>query len=101
MKNSSVVSCVTYESIYKLIKFWFYTSIHNTIKNEFNGPKNEKINKAAGEDISNQVNLAWKLTMGRNPSQSELELSTAFVKEYGLTAFSRGLFNFNEFVAIE
>jgi hypothetical protein len=48
-----------------------------------------------------QVDRAYRLPYGRNPSKGEAELATAFIAKHGLAPFARVLFNSNEFVVIE
>lgn len=61
----------------------------------------KRIEQEAGDQIADQVKTAWRLAVGRMPSDSESKLSQKFVKEHGLEALARALFNSNEFVAIE
>ncbi len=48
-----------------------------------------------------QVKRAYAVAYGRQPSAEELEWTTAFVKDYGLPALCRVIFNSNEFLYID
>ena len=61
----------------------------------------ERVKKEAGEDPTAQINRAWQLAVCRNPTDSERELSADLLKNHGLPALCRGLFNSSEFVVIE
>jgi hypothetical protein len=49
-------------------------------------------------DADAQIDRLYRLTFGRSPQGEELALARAFVKEHGLAALVRVLFNSNEFV---
>jgi hypothetical protein len=61
----------------------------------------ERVLSEAGFDIGRQVQHAYRLTLGRAPQSHEKEASESFVKEHGLTAFCRVLFNSNEFLYVD
>lgn len=61
----------------------------------------ERVRTEAGEDRSAQIIRAWQLAVGRDPLHSEHHLSDQLVKNHGLSALCRGLFNMNEFVVVE
>jgi len=48
-----------------------------------------------------QVALAYRLTLGREPSADELALTRGFLKESPMSEFCRVLFNLNDFVYVE
>ncbi len=52
----------------------------------------------AGVDPRNQVRLAWRLALGRDPSPSELDDALAVSRDHGLATVCRAVFNSNEFV---
>lgn len=54
----------------------------------------------AGPRHSLQVQFAWRLAMGREPSNSELNASVRFIEEHALPAFCRALLNSSEFMFI-
>ncbi|WP_442510361.1 DUF1553 domain-containing protein [Novipirellula sp. SH528] len=49
-------------------------------------------------DTRGQVTRAWQLAISRDPSVEERVLSEQLVRNHGLAALCRGLFNANEFV---
>ncbi len=61
----------------------------------------QRIRKAAGDDIEQQVLLAWRMTIHRTPDETELALATKFLVDNDLPALCRALFNVSEFVVIE
>jgi hypothetical protein len=48
-----------------------------------------------------QVRRAWQLAYQRDPTAEEMKLALGLVKEHGLKALSRVLFNSNEFVTVQ
>ena len=48
-----------------------------------------------------QVTLAYRLVLGRMPSEREMSLSRDFLARYPLEEFCRALFNLNDFVYID
>jgi hypothetical protein len=52
----------------------------------------------AGADPRAQVDLGFRLALGRSPREDELAASIDLVKHRGLWIFCRALFNANEFV---
>lgn len=61
----------------------------------------ERVSSEVEDDTDAQVDLAWKLAIGRSPDDRERELSSTLVAEYGLAALCRGLFNASEFVILD
>ncbi len=61
----------------------------------------QRVSKETGNDIGQQVTRAWQLAIQRGPSPRERRLSSELVRQHGLEALCRGLFNVNEFVIIE
>ncbi len=59
----------------------------------------ERLKKEAGDD-PDRIRLAWNLCFQRNPTETELSQSTMFIKQAGLTQFTRAMLNTNEFVFI-
>lgn len=60
-----------------------------------------KVKETAGDDIQQQVEWTWKLSVGREPDSIERELSLSLIREHGLVALCRGLFNSNDFVIVQ
>ena len=61
----------------------------------------ERLIKEAGKDANGQVQLAFRLTCGREPDQQELAASVDFIKARNLTLFCRVMLNANEFVFVQ
>ncbi len=61
----------------------------------------QRIVEDVGNDLTLQIARAWQLAISRDPNESERNLSEQLVREHGLSALCRGLFNINEFVVIE
>ncbi len=59
-----------------------------------------RLQREAGKNPEAQVRLAFVLLTAREPDALELELSTALIREQGLAAFCRALFNTSEFLFI-
>jgi mono/diheme cytochrome c family protein len=53
------------------------------------------------DDARERVKTAYRLALGREPSKREAELAEQFVEKHGLFAFSRTLFNTNEFLYVD
>ena len=60
----------------------------------------ERLVAEAGESSAAQVRLAYLLSLGRPADEAELEQAVRFVHQFGLTQFTRALFNCNEFVFV-
>lgn len=60
-----------------------------------------RIERETGADVTAQAQHAFRVAFGREPAEEELAASQALVKEQGLAAFCRVLFNANEFVHID
>jgi hypothetical protein len=61
----------------------------------------QRVECDAGSDLTAQVGKTYEFVLQRPPSTTEVELSTHFVKEHGLTALSRVLLNCNEFLYVD
>ncbi len=61
----------------------------------------ERIGREAGTDPAAQVDHAFALALGRQPSKLEARLATEFVDRQGLFALCRSIFNLNEFVYVD
>jgi hypothetical protein len=59
-----------------------------------------RLMKEAGSD-GERVVLAYRLALGRRPTEREAGLAREFLKESPLSEFCRALFNLNEFVYME
>ena len=52
----------------------------------------------AGDDPAAQVRLAFQWTVARVPDEFEQQASQEMIREHGLEAFCRALFNTSEFL---
>jgi mono/diheme cytochrome c family protein len=60
----------------------------------------ERLRREAGDDAGAQVRRGFRLAFGREPSAEEQTAAVALVKEHGLPALCRALFNANEFLFV-
>ena len=60
-----------------------------------------RVSKEAGGEVLRQLELAWRLCLGRPPAEGELERGRQLVEKQGLSSLCRVLFNSSEFVLIE
>jgi hypothetical protein len=60
----------------------------------------ERLTREAAS-VEDQIELAYCLTLGRRPSQTEAERAKAFLKDSPLSELCRALFNLNEFVYLD
>jgi hypothetical protein len=56
---------------------------------------------AGGEDAGQQVNAAYRLAFGRQPSERELDRAVRFIEKHDLFRFCRAIFNTNEFLYVD
>ncbi|MBC8357069.1 MAG: DUF1553 domain-containing protein [Planctomycetes bacterium] len=61
----------------------------------------ERLERDASSVAGDQVRLAYRLVAGREPSDKELLLSTAFLREQSLCEFALAMFNLNAFLYVE
>ncbi len=61
----------------------------------------DRLQAEAGPDLATQIRHAFALAFSRSPDPIELEAATGFVREQGLAALGRVLFNANEFLQLE
>jgi hypothetical protein len=59
-----------------------------------------RVKKEAGDDAAAQVDRAFRLAFGRGPVAGERDAALKVVREHGLAALCRALFNANEFVYV-
>ncbi|MCA9440700.1 MAG: hypothetical protein KC964_07840, partial [Candidatus Omnitrophica bacterium] len=60
----------------------------------------QRLVEDAGADVSDQIELAFKLAFGRSPCDTELTSAENLVNQYGLPIFCRAMFNANEFLYV-
>ena len=58
----------------------------------------KRVVQEVGDNPGQQIQHAWQLVFGREPSQTELQESTRMIQEHGLATVARVLFNTNEFL---
>ncbi len=61
----------------------------------------ERIRQKADSSERMQINHAFEIAFGRQPTEEELRLATDFVEHQGLFALCRSLLNSNEFVYVD
>jgi hypothetical protein len=61
----------------------------------------KRLKDEVGEDPAAQVEQAWLLCLGRIPDNDERQRAVGLVREHGMAALARVLFNSGEFVVIE
>ncbi|HMF13024.1 MAG TPA: hypothetical protein VKE94_11985, partial [Gemmataceae bacterium] len=57
-----------------------------------------RLRHEAGDDLAAQVQLGFRLAFCRPPSDDEIAAAVRLVREHGLPALCRALFNASEFV---
>ena len=61
----------------------------------------ERLGSEAGKDVNTQVQRAFALAFGRQPSAEEDRIAMDFVKQQGMFALCRSLLNSNEFLYVD
>lgn len=61
----------------------------------------ERIRELAGDDPGKQVEVAWRLALGRAPVVAELPTASGYLERNSLADFCLMLFNMNEFVYVD
>jgi len=59
-----------------------------------------RVKNEVGDDVTQQIERAYELTLNRLPLSSEREDAEPIVREFGLAVLCRALFNSNEFLFI-
>src|SRR5262249_22890719 len=60
-----------------------------------------RLRREAGDDAGRQVELAYRLALGRSPDAQERERARGVVRSHGPATLARALFNCTEFLYIE
>ena len=60
----------------------------------------DRVKKEAGDDPAGQIDLAYRIALGRPPSPAELAVALDVTKNQPLVALTHVLLNVNEFVYI-
>lgn len=61
----------------------------------------DRVTDEAGTGLADQIESVYQLVYQRSPSAAERATVTRFVRQHGLAAFCRVLFNSNEFLFVE
>ncbi len=61
----------------------------------------DRVRHEAGDDTDKQVTLAFRLAFGREPTAKEREGALPLMRDHGLPALCRALFNANEFLYVD
>ena len=60
-----------------------------------------RLTREAGGDVGLQVDLAYRLALGRKPEAGERERAVSLVEQFGAATLGRVLFNSNEFLYVD
>jgi hypothetical protein len=60
----------------------------------------KRVRREAGDDVTRQIDRAWKLAEARSPNDREREAARSFVVKHGLNQLCLVLFNANEFLFV-
>ena len=60
----------------------------------------ERLRREAGEDPAAQTTRAFRLALGRAPTDEERSAASELIRQHGAPAFCRALYNANEFVFV-
>ena len=75
--------------------------LNGKLVNQLAGAFTHRLRQEAGPEANDQVELAYRLVAGREPTDKERELSTAFLEKYSLNEFALAMFNLNAFLYVE
>ncbi|MBI2479160.1 MAG: DUF1553 domain-containing protein, partial [Planctomycetia bacterium] len=75
--------------------------LNGKLSNQLAAAFAERLREESGPAASDQVELAYRLVAGREPTDKERELSAAFLAKYSLTEFASAMFNLNAFLYVE
>jgi hypothetical protein len=59
-----------------------------------------RLRREAGQETEGQITRAFQLMYGREPDRFERKTSATMIREHGLAAFCRGLYNTSEFLFV-
>jgi hypothetical protein len=74
--------------------------LNGTLANKLAEAFADRLHKEAGADPKAQVELAYRLAAGREPSAKENELAVNFLKTGSLKEFALAVFNLNAFLYV-
>jgi hypothetical protein len=60
-----------------------------------------RVQSEAGTDVASQIRRAHLLAYSRDALPDEISLAEPFIRDHGLPAFCRVLFNSNEFLYVD
>jgi hypothetical protein len=75
--------------------------LNGPITNELAAALADRLSREAGADPIEIIQHAYRLTTARRPNSQELELSTKFIAEVGLSEFALAMLNINAFLYVE
>ena len=75
--------------------------LNGKLSNELAQVFAQRLRLEAGSDATAQVDLAYRLTSGRGPTESEHQLAVAFLKEHSLREFALAALNLNAFLYVD
>ncbi len=58
----------------------------------------ERVRNAAGSEIERQIRVAYQFALAREPRREEIADAEPVVRDHGLVALCRALYNSNEFL---
>ena len=61
----------------------------------------QRLQREAGDDASPQVERAFLLAFGRRPNEKEKTAAVTLIRDQGLAAFCRAVYNANEFLYVD
>ena len=61
----------------------------------------ERLRSEAGNDVSTQIQRAYHLAAGRDPSDSEQRIARDFLSSQPLEEFALAIFNLNSFLYVD
>jgi hypothetical protein len=74
--------------------------LNGAVSNDLARSFAERLRSECGDDRARLVERAFRLAMGRSPTEKERELSLQFLDEQPLEEFALAVFNLSEFVYV-
>ncbi len=75
--------------------------LNGRIANELAAAFAERLRREGGENPRRQVELAYRLALGRDPARVERDLAMEFLKRQPLKEFALAVFNLNAFIYVD
>ena len=60
----------------------------------------DRLRKEAGGSVEKQVEYACRIAFGRKAAKTDIDIGLPFIKEHGLSAYCRVIFNSNEMLYV-